>query len=274
MHIKITIAFFFFTLQIAKGSANDNEFISHRIVSPFQADSTTIRVLLPDIILPGETYKVLYILPVVENDKRQYGDGLKEVMQYDYHNKYKLICVAPEFTSKPWYCDHASDMGRQDESHLLKTVIPFIDDLYPTVRSGEGRLLLGFSKSGWGAFTLLLRNPEMFHKAAGWDSGIRVDTGPISEEERVEMINTIFGSAANFKKYRITALLKERGEMLGDQTRLFYYNTEGNRGPGGAEIHKLMVQLGIPHLYLFEPYRKHSWDSGWIPKAVRFLVDD
>jgi enterochelin esterase-like enzyme len=261
-------------VQVSYGSSDDKKLISHRIASPYQADSTTIRVLLPDKIVPGESYRVLYVLPVIENDNRRYGDGLKEVMKYNYHNEYNLICVAPEFTAKPWYCDHSEDMGRQDESHFLKTVIPFIDDHYPTLKDAEGRLLIGFSKSGWGAFSLLLRNPEIFHKAAGWDTGIRIDTGPMTEEERAESIETLFGSISNFEKYRISTLLKERGELLGDKARLFYYNTEGIRGPGGAEIHCLMIQLGIPHLYLYEPQRKHRWDSGWIPEAVRFLVDD
>jgi hypothetical protein len=268
------LSIFIFFIHPSEGSTGEKDFIGHRIVSPYQADSTTIRVLLPDKIVPGETYRVLYILPVIENDKRRYGDGLEEVMKYDYHNKYNLICVAPEFTAKPWYCDHSTDMGRQDESHFLKTVIPFIDENYPSLKSAEGRLLMGFSKSGWGAITLILRNPQLFLRVAAWDSGIRVDTGPISEEERKERIETLFGDVANFEKYRITTLLKEKGDELGDETRLFYYNTEGKRGPGGAEIHLQMVQLGIPHLYLYEPYRKHSWDSGWIPEAVRFLVDD
>ena len=158
----------------------DNNFFSHRIASPYQADSTTIRILLPDNMIPGESYKVLYVLPVIENDNRRFGDGLSEIMKYGYHNKFKLICVAPEFTSLPWYADHATNSEQQDESHFLKTVIPFIDDQYPTLRSKEGRLLIGFSKSGWGAFSLLLRHPETFYRAVGWDIGIREDAGPIT----------------------------------------------------------------------------------------------
>ncbi len=274
MRYKITIAVLLFILQPAEAGTNNNDIIYHRIPSPYQADSTTIRVLLPDEIIPGEKYRVLYILPVIENDNRRYGGGLEEVMKYNFHNEYKLICVAPEFTAKPWYCDHATDMGKQDESHFLKTVLPFIDENYPTLETAEGRLLMGFSKSGWGAFTLILRNPEKFHRAVGWDSGIRVDTGPITEEERAERIETLFGSLANFEKYRLSNLLKERGTELGEETRLFYYNCEGKRGPGGAEIHRIMVELEIPHLYWYEPHRKHSWESGWIPDAVKFLVNE
>jgi hypothetical protein len=273
-HINITLTIFLFALQVVKGGTNDDDFINHRIKSPYQADSTTIRVLLPDKIVKGEKYKVLYILPVIENDNRRFGDGLGEVKKYNYHNKYNLICVAPEFTYKPWYCDHAIDKVRQDESHMLKTVIPFVDSHYPTLKEMEGRLLMGFSKSGRGALSLVLRNPQIFYKGAGWDNGIRVDAGPISEEERLEKIEEVFGTVSVFEKYRITNVLKEKGPGLGDKQRLFLYSTEGKRALGSAEIHNLMIELKIPHRYLFEPRRKHRWDSGWIPEAVRFLVDD
>ena len=248
-------------------------FVIHRLASPYQSDSTTIRILLPEKLIPGETYRVLYVLPVIENDNRRFGDGLSEVLNYGYHNEFNLICVAPEFTDLPWYADHATNMDQQDESHFLKTVIPFIDDQYPTLKSKEGRLLMGFSKSGWGAFTLLLRNPETFHRAAGWDIGIRIDAGPMEEQERAERIERLFGSLSNFENYRISSLLKERGDELGEKERFFYYNTEGKRGPGGVEIHRLMVELGIPHRYIYEKKRIHRWDSGWIPEAVKFLVE-
>ncbi len=251
----------------------DGKIISQRIASPYQADSTIIRVLLPDKMLPGECYNVLYVLPVIEKNNRRFGDGLLEIAKYGYHNEFKLICVAPEFTSLPWYADHATNKQQQDESHFLKTVIPFIDAHYPTQNNKEGRLLIGFSKSGWGAFTLLLRNPETFHRAVGWDIGIRMDAGPMAEEEREKRIQRLFGGLSNFEDYRISSLLKERGDQLGDKERLFYYNTEGKRGPGGVEIHRLMVELGIPHRYLYEKKRIHRWDSGWIPEAVSFLVE-
>jgi len=252
----------------------DDKIISHRLASPYQADSTTIRVLLPDEMIPGDSFQVLYVLPVIENDNRRFGDGLSEIAKYGYHNEFRLICVAPEFTSLPWYADHETNMQQQDESHFLKTVIPFMDGHYPTLNTEKGRLLIGFSKSGWGAFSLLLRHPETFYRAAGWDIGIRIDTGPITEEERAERIQRIFGSLSNFEDYRISSLLEERGNQLGDSERLLFYNTEGKRGPGGVEIHRLMVELGIPHRYLFEKKRIHRWDSGWIPEAVRFLTED
>ncbi len=252
---------------------DENGFRIHVVDSDYQSGETTIRVLLPDNFVADKSYRVLYVLPVIEHDNRRHGDGLMEVRKHGFHNEHDLICVAPEFTHMPWYADHDINPHMRDESHLLKVVLPFIEKTYPAIPSRSGRLLMGFSKSGWGAFTLLLRNAEVFHKAAGWDTGIRVDTGPIEETDREERIQLNFGTAANFERYRISTLIKERGETLGSDSRIFYYNTEGRRAAGGVIIHQLMVEEGVPHRYVYEPKREHRWGSGWIPQAVAFLVE-
>ena len=252
----------------------DNRFRTHPLASPYQQRETVLRVLLPDNFNPKEVYQVLYVLPVHEQGVHRHGNGLLEIRKHDFHNRHQLICVAPGFTSQPWYADHDLAPHQKDESHLLKTVIPFIDRHYPTRKDAKGRLILGFSKSGWGALALLLRNPDSFYRAAGWDIGIRVDTGPIEEDERAERIARNWGTLKNFNANRLSVLIKTRAENLGKETRLFYFSTEGKRALGGIEIHRLLVQQGIPHRYVMEPYRKHTWGSGWIPEAVAFLVAD
>ncbi|MEQ9288031.1 MAG: alpha/beta hydrolase-fold protein [Cyclobacteriaceae bacterium] len=253
---------------------NSDDIKSHRIYSPFQKDSTTIQVLLPDDFSQNENHRVLYILPVREQGNKKSGDPLVEIIKHDLHNRHRLICVFPGYTHLPWYADHSVDKTKQDESHFLKTVLPFVEKNYPTIREKEGRLLMGFSKSGWGALTLLLRNTETFYKAAGWDVGIRMDVNVPSDSAYVRAADHTFGDLGNFEKYRVSTLLKNNKDKLGTTSRIFYYNTGGNRARGGALIHNLMVELEIPHLYIFEPKRKHRWDSGWIPEAVNFLVKD
>jgi len=253
---------------------DENGFQVHRLKSEYQASETVIRVLLPDDYDYRKDYRVLYVLPVIEHDNRRFGDGLLEVKQYGFHNTHQLICVAPEFSHMPWYADHDLNPEKRDESYVLKVVIPLVGERYSVVEDAKGRLLVGFSKSGWGALTLLLRNPDTFYRAVGWDTGIRVDTGPIEEADRQERIGLNFGTEANFERYRISTLIRERGKELDGEVRLFYYNTEGRRAVGGARIHQLMVEEEIPHLYLFEPKRTHRWDSGWLPRAVAFLMGE
>jgi hypothetical protein len=138
----------------------------------------------------------------------------------------------------------------------------------------ESRLLLGFSKSGRGAFSLLLRNPDTFYRAAGWDSGVQIDMGPIDEETRVNRIKEMWGSEDDFERHRISTLVRTRGKELGEKSHLFHYNTEGTRAIAGQHLHQVMVEEKFPHRYFFEPIRPHRWDSGWIPMAFEFLVEE
>lgn len=251
----------------------DGGFRKHQIWSPYQAGKTRLRILLPDDFDLRKKYRVLYVLPVHEDGVDKHGDGLVEIKKLGYHNQHQLICVAPGYTSKPWYADHDLNPKKQDESHLLKTVIPFIEKRYPVRTDFRGRLLIGFSKSGWGATSLLLRNPDVFYRAAAWDTGILVDTGPIAEAERAKRIAREWGSPENFAAYRLSRLIKHRARKLGDEVRLFYFCTDGKRALGSAEIHRLLVENKIPHRYVMEPHRDHRWDSGWIPEAIAFLMD-
>lgn len=260
--------------QQSQLSPADGSFRTHQIQSPYQAGKTRLRVLLPDDLDLRQAYRVLFVLPVHEDGVHKHGDGLVEIKKHGFHNQHQLICVAPSFTAKPWYADHDLNPRKREESHLLKTVIPFVEKNYPVRTDYRGRLLVGFSKSGWGATALLLRNPDVFYRVTAWDTGIRVDTGPIDEAERAERIAREWGSIENFAANRLSNLIKARGEQLGDEPRLFYYSTEGRRAIGGERIHRLLVQNDIPHRYVLEPRRKHAWDTGWIPEAIAFLVSE
>ena len=248
----------------------------HQLPSPYQEKQTSLRVLLPTGRQEGKRLRVLFVLPAHEDGLFKHGDGLVEVQKTDVHNRHQLICVAPAFSSKPWYADHDQNPAKQDESHLLKTVIPFLEEHYPVRKDSKGRLLIGFSKSGWGAMTLLLRHPDKFYKAVGWDPGIRIDVGPFDKNfGQQQRIRAQFGSEENFERFRISSLLKTRGRELGKDVRLFYFSRDGHpRALGGARIHELMVQQGIPHRYVMDASRDHRWDSGWMPEALAFLVDD
>ena len=245
---------------------------SHVVESVFQRSETTVRVLLPDDYNVNDRYRVLYVLPVVAKDDQRFGDGLLEVQKHNLHNTHRLICVSPEFTEMSWFADHARNPALRDETLFLNVVLPLVDESYATIAAQEGRLLVGFSKSGWGALSLLLRNPDLFHRATGWDTGIRVDTGPIEDADRQDRIDRIWGTRANFERYRLSSLIKNRGKALGEEARIFYFNTGGRRAEGGAIFHQLMVEQEIAHRYVFEPKIPHRWDSGWMPEAVAFLV--
>lgn len=253
------------TQRLNDPSRNEAGILIHEVESLFQKGKTQIRVLLPGNLKVGERCPVVYVLPVESPDENRYGDGLLVIQKNDLHNTHRTIFVAPTFSHLPWYADHPTNDEIRQESHFLKVVIPFVEKTYPARAERDGRLLLGFSKSGWGAWSLLLRHPDLFGKAAAWDA-------PLNKERPDQFgMGEIFGTQENFEKYQISALLTKQAELLSREKRLVLLGYDNFRDHHEA-IHALLGKLKIPHEYRDGPKRKHVWDSGWIPDAASLLV--
>jgi hypothetical protein len=200
--------------------------------------------------------RTLLVLPVTADISGQWGDGFYEALRLDLANRYGMNVAAPSFSDLPWYADHPENGKLAQERYLLEDILPRL----------SGRVLLvGFSKSGNGAMTLLLRHPERFAAAAAWDAPLLLEapgkygSGPI------------YGTAENFAGYYIPALLEKRAaELRGRRARIAISGHGGFEGQvTGA--HERMEALGIPHEYDNATRRQHHWSSGWLDGAVATL---
>ncbi len=258
--------------SVSVASIDANGFRIHRVQSEFQSAETLLQVLLPDRLASDTKLKVLYLMPVEANLEHRYGDGLLEAKKLDLANKYQLICVAPTFSHLPWYADHPTDKTIRQESYLLKVVVPTIEKLYPAITERDGRLLVGFSKSGYGAWSLLLRHPNQFAKAAAWDAPL-MKTAP----DQFGM-GPIYGTPENFSAYRLDRLLRDRAGELRPTTdqqsiaRLIHLGY-GNFRDHHERMESLLNELQIPHAYADGPKLEHTWYSGWLEEAVKRLVE-
>ena len=250
-------------VRISNARAHQYGFVTHTVESEYQHGETEIRVLLPDKIETGKRYPVLYLLPVEAGDGLKWGDAQREAKQIDLTNKYGVICVYPTFSHLPWYVDHPSDPQIRQETYFLKVVLPFIERNYPARGERSGRYLLGFSKSGWGAYSLLLRHPDIFAKSAAWDAPLMLQQGRYGLE-------TIAGTQSNMEKYRITDLLKLQANEVSSSKR-FVLLGYGNFREPTQQAHELMNSLKIPHEYADGPQRKHDWNTGWVAEAAALL---
>jgi len=237
----------------------------HAVRSEYQSGETKIKVLLPGRLERGRRYRVLYVLPVEANEEKHFGDGLQAIKSHDLANRYAMICVAPTFSQLPWYADHPTDPAIRQESYLLKVVLPTVEKRYPAMAEPGGRWLLGFSKSGWGAWSLLLRHPDVFGRAAARDA-------PLTEAAPANFgMGPIFGTQENFEQYRIETLLRTGAARLGGKPRLVLTGY-GNFRAHHVRIHEEMMHWGVPHAYRDGPQREHRWDSGWVSEAVELLA--
>lgn len=250
----------------APRQAEDEPWKTVRLNSSRQAGETTIRILLPQTIEPSERLRTVYVLSVEAAMENRYGDGLTEIARHDLHNRFHAAFVAPSFFHLPWYADHPTDKSLQQESYFFEDVIPFVEKNAPVRNDRAGRLLLGFSKSGWGAWSMLLRRPDMFERAAAWDAPMMM------QQVGLYGNGPIFGTQANFEKYRITDLLMSNKEKLGTEPRLILTGM-GNFESEHRAAHERLNQLKIPHVYDDRPKRKHDWHSGWVTEAVEYLCE-
>lgn len=238
------------------------------IETPYQPEPTVIRIVAPPesavasgADAPAEC-RIVFVLPVEPGEQHAYGDGLAEAIKSGLHTKQNLILVAPSFTQLPWYADHTSNEKIRQDSYFIKSVLPMVDSLYPAKK--PRRLLLGFSKSGFGAYSLILRRPDLFEAAAVWDA-------PLMKEKPDQFgMEDIFGTQENFEHYQVSKLFAEKAADFKPQTRLFLGGF-GNFKKHTDEAHALLETLGIPHEFASSIYRKHIWGSGWIPVALHFL---
>ena len=249
------------------GPAKRDGLLVYTVTSALQDGPCAVQVLLPDDVDPKKRYPALYVLPVAPGTDGKWGSGIVEARRRDVHNRFGLICVAPALSDWPWYADHPTEPSKRQERYLLEVVLPLVEARHPVLRQPRGRLLVGFSKSGWGAWSLLLRHPKVFGGAAAWDAPLMEQT-----PERFGM-GAVFGTRENFERYRITDLLQDRADQLrGERPRLVLAGY-GNFGGQVKRMHRRLEALRIPHRFDNRTRRRHDWHSGWFAETVRHLIE-
>jgi S-formylglutathione hydrolase FrmB len=146
-------------------------------------------------------------------------------------------------------------------------VLPLVAERLPVKGGAENNLLLGFSKSGWGAWSLLLRHPDRFSRAAAWDA-------PLAMASPTKYgMQGVFATQENFEPYQITTALERNVAHLKGPARLGLFGY-GNFRDQHVTVHDRLVEMGIPHEYRDGPKREHTWSSGWVTEAVEWLVEE
>ncbi len=234
---------------------------TYPVESPYQNGQQEIRVLTPDSYSPQKKYRVVYILPVGSGT----GSALRYFQKLGLANEYDVILAEMSFEKTPWFGDHPSDPKIRQESYVKDFVVPFVEKKYSTLGTREGRMLFGFSKSGWGAFALILRQPDFFGYAASWDA-------PYMFADFHYGMDAVFGDTEHLKKYRPDLLVPLQKQYFQSNPRLFMGGEEkwGTSIPtpsGGShtvEMEALLNANHIAHVYRPDLKTKHTWSADWI----------
>jgi hypothetical protein len=237
--------------------------VVYEVNSRYQAGVLPLRILSPHGVAPLAIRTHVYTLPVQPGPVGKWGDPLQVIHSHGLHERFGIQVICPAFSDWPWYADHPTNPAIRQESYLLKTIIPFADGLCPNAQ--PKRSLLGFSKSGLGAFTLMLRHPDLFACAGAWDAPL-MKTLP----DEFEMPQ-VYGTQENFANYQFSRLLTNNGAKFRSLPRFALAGYGGFR-EHMQSAHQLFLQEKIPHLFDNNVKREHRWDSGWLEGLLTALI--
>lgn len=257
------------SMTLTKTNSTDEKVTRFELKSPYQPAPTFVDILYPTSATgsAGTRLPVVFLLPVEARRENRWGDCLKAAQEADLANRLGSIVVCPTFEQLPWYADHATNPAIRQESHLIQALLPALRWQLSNARHDrDSRTLIGFSKSGYGAWSLLLRHSQLFGKAVAWDAPLMMDKlGKYGTD-------AIYGSEDNFQHYRLTKLLELKADELSktNSPRLYHLGY-GNFKQDHEAMESRLQQLRIPHHYQPDPQRQHHWQSGWLSDAAKLL---
>lgn len=227
-----------------------------------------VRVLAPDNPSTDYPHSFLFALPV-EGGLAQsgHGSGLDQLQQLGVQNQYDATIVEPIFPVDSRYADNPTD-ATMDFETFTGTLLPAWVDGNLATTGSEKNLLVGFSKSSYGAFDLLFKHASVFDTAAVWDflAGLRV-----SSDYRSSSSNN-YGTDANFQdNYRMTDSFIDRWKLpfiAKDRIWISGYDVFQN---DVADIDALLTSHDASHTLATQTYAAHSWSGGWLSGVIARL---
>ena len=139
------------------------------ITNAVGSEPIAVRVLTPQHPSTDYPHSFLYALPVEGGvDQSTYGSGLDELANLDVEDQYNATIIEPIFPMDSWYADNPNDPTINYETFVADILPQWVDSNFSTTGT-EQNLLVGFSKSGYGALDLELKHPSVFSAVAAFD---------------------------------------------------------------------------------------------------------
>jgi hypothetical protein len=276
--------------------------------------ATELEMLVPRSGGPAATSIVL-ALPVEDcgTSTKEYGSAIGLIRSSGWLAAHPAVAIAtPAFSTTPWFGDNPASSGGprvRQESYLTEVICPYLlggAHGLPIARNATVSLL-GFSKSGWGSFSLLLRNEKTFARAALWDAPTMLGADYCAwlrdhdkgKPQDLWGMMEVFGDCETWRKYSPIEIVERGGRDVvqrfaaasagaGDAPRIWlggqhYFgpmcasSSDGTQ-PGfpfnhTVDFHAALTARSIAHAYddSLDPGR-HEWSWLWMQPALEFLL--
>jgi 20S proteasome alpha/beta subunit len=228
-----------------------------------------VRVLEPEHPSTDYAHNFLFALPVESGlAQSNYGSGLDELQKLDVQDQYNATIIEPIFPIDSWYANSGTDATINYETFTATILTSWVDSNFATT-GDEKNLLIGFSKSGYGALDLLFKHPGVFDAASAFD----FPADMAAYDAFGSSSSGDYGTDLNFQdNYRIDqAFLDAWKAPFTTQDRILI-----SEGPAFAtqvaDFDSLLTSNGVEHTLLTtQTSDAHAWYGGWLSADVAVL---
>jgi len=238
------------------------------ITNAVGSEPFAVRVLTPQDPSTAYPHSFLYDLPVEPGlAQSTYGSGLDELAKLDVEDQYNATIVEPIFPMDSWYADNPNDATIDYETFVADILPQWVDSNFSTTGT-EKNLLVGFSKSGYGAVDLELKHPSVFSAVAAFDFPADMS----SYDEFGGSSADDYGTQANFQdNYQMNAsFIAAHNAQFTNEDRILI-----SEGPSFqsqvVDFDTLLTSQGVMHTLLNQTNDAHTWSGGWLSGAIAGL---
>lgn len=210
-------------------------------------------VIRPQSYDRQNAFPVLYLL---HGHSGRYDSWVRDVPYIkELADDYGIMIVCPDGGFDSWYWDSPVDSTFRYETFVSSELIAWIDRLYKTIPSREGRAITGLSMGGHGGLYLAFRNQDIFGACGSMSGGVDIRPFP-KNWNMAARIGKQSEHPANWEKYTVMNQLHllTPGTLkiiIDCGTEDFFYQVN-------KRLHEELLYRNIPHDFITRP-GAHNW---------------
>lgn len=196
-----------------------------------------VDVLLPTTYDPGNSYKVVHLMPVEQDRGSSLNNELEEIEALGLHDSMDCIFVRAAYYQTRTWGGIKTDTTRNHDNFISKMLVEFVDEFYSTVGTAASRCIMGYSAGGFAAFAQFQRYPDVWGYCIAWDSPWAVAYGTYDEADH-------FGSEAQYNAFNPYQQLAATKTGYSDSCRLIIGGSATFDASTQAMFTALTTELG------------------------------
>lgn len=238
------------------------------IASPWvPTGPVNVIVITPETADTSAQFPTVYLLHGHGNNHNcWYGDVQPRLA--DLADQYGMVMVMPD-GGTTWYWDSPAVPEMKMETFFTQTLVPYIDDNYPTIRDPKKRAITGLSMGGQGALYLGIRHPDIWGNVGSTSGG--VDIRPFPKNWHMsDWLGTYAENPQIWDEHCIVNMVDQI--KPGQQNFIIDCGVDDFFAECNNDLHQLMLDAKIPHDYIVRPgaHTRQYWTNSILFQLLFF----